>query len=84
MDGLASGVGLSRLEEAEYLVAPSEDPAVCLELGVICEGTDPGGGLAAVDVSVIADDQGPAVAHSVASIGRRHHDDRLSLEPRSA
>jgi hypothetical protein len=84
MGGLSSGVGLSRLEEAEYLVPAAEDPAVCLELGVGGERADPGGGPATVDVAVVADDQSPTVAHSIASISRRHHDVLLSLELGSA
>ncbi|WTN38508.1 hypothetical protein OHB00_06930 [Streptomyces sp. NBC_00631] len=74
VDGLPSGVGLSRAEEAKDLSTPVEYPAVRLELGVLGERADPGGGPAAVDVSVVADNQGPTVAHSTPSLGWSDHD----------
>lgn len=74
VDGLPCAVGLSRLEKAEYLVPPSEDPAVRLEFGVVGEPADPRRGPAAVYVAVVTDNQGTTAAHSIASIGRRDHD----------
>lgn len=81
VEGLARRVGLPSQEEVENLAPPTEDLAVCLELGTVCEHVDPGSVPASVDVLMASANQSQAVAPGIFLISRSHHDIPCLLNP---